>query len=382
MATKKQISPSPTWRVRLLLIGGSLLFSLLLAESALRLFWMPVRLQGDPMFGMHPDYGSAPLAGGKGQSVTIEYHTTFEHTAQRLRGGRLVRAERDKDTSGRVLFLGDSFTYGLGSNNDETFVARFAAHRTDVETINAGSNGYGQIEELAVLDLLGGATKPDLAVIMFFWNDLEDSRRTDGSRYELAADGRVHRIQPATPPGDPLKLWPVEIAGRRSTWETFYVYELCKEATDALRYQWLGTRPRRIRDEAQKEAAWKRTEPLFALLKRRADEIGTQLVCVCIPDHNQVNPKAVIRNIDPVNFEVQERLQKVCAQNGIPYFDPLPSFRAAFAKRNAAEPPLYYYVDRHMSPAGNAVMGDYLAEVLGPLLPPKDKPAGAANSSQ
>jgi lysophospholipase L1-like esterase len=376
----KRVPSKPSWRVRVLLVAGSLFFCLLFAEIVLRLFWTPIRFQGDRMFGRHPDYGIAPLALAKGRDVSVEYDKTFEHTAQRLRGSRLVRAERDEHTRARVLLLGDSFTYGLGCNNDETFASRLSARWPDVEIINAGSNGYGQLEELAVLDLLGGATKPDLAVIMFFWNDLENSGRKNAPRYELASDGHIRRIKPARPPGDPLQLWPEERRALHWPWRTTFVYEVCKQATDAVRYRWLGIRPRRIRDEAQKEAAWKRTEPLFALLKRRADEIGVRLVCVCVPDHNQVNPKAVIRNIGPVNFEVQQRLQKVCEQNGILYFDPLPYFRSTFAKRNAADPPLYYYVNRHLTPAGNVVMADFLADVLSPLLPSKksSNPAGTA----
>jgi GDSL-like Lipase/Acylhydrolase family len=352
-------------------MSGSLVVCLLFAEAVLRLVWTPVGLQGDPDSGKHPDYGFAPLAGAKGRRVRVEYTQTFEHTAQRLRGNRLVQAERDAQMRARILFLGDSFTYGLGANNDETFVSRLAVRWPDVELINSGCSGYGQIEELAVLDRLGGAIKPDLTVIMFFWNDLTDSRRTNGPLYELATDGHVRRVQPAAAPEDPLKLWPLQTGSRRSRWHTPYFLELCREATAAFRKRWLGTRPNRSRAEEQKEADWKRTEPLFAMLKRRADEIGTRLVCVCIPDHNQINPQAVIHSIEPVNFEVQQRLERVCRQNGIAFFDPLPYFREVFARRSPKEPPLFFYVDRHMTPAGNVVMADYLAAQLGPLLPAK-----------
>ena len=327
-----------------------------------------MRLQEDRAIGKHPDYAFAPLAGAKGRRVRLEYTTTFENTLQRLRGNRLVKAERDAQTRARILFLGDSFTYGLGANNDEAFVSRMAARWPDIEVINSGCDGYGQVEELAVLDRLGGATEPDLTVIMFFWNDLEDNRRTNSLRYELSADGRVQRVQPATTPEDPLKLWPLETGTRLSPWHKLYLLDLYEEATAALRYRWLGMRPRRIVNEEQKEAAWQYTEPLFAMLKRRADEIGTRLVCVCIPDYNQVNPQAVIRNIGPVNFEIQQRLERVCRQNGIAFLDPLPFFRAAFAQRRHTDAPLFYYVDRHMTPAGNVVMADYLATQLGPLL--------------
>jgi len=54
--------------------------------------------------------------------------------------------------------------------------------------------------------------------------------------------------------------------------------------------------------------------------------------------------------------------------NGAQIGKTAPDFRSAFAKRNTADPSLFYYENRHLTPTGNVVMADFLADVLDPLL--------------
>jgi lysophospholipase L1-like esterase len=77
----------------------------------------------------------------------------------------------------RILFLGDSCTFGFGALHDETFVekteqllkARFPG--TEVEAINAGVPGYTLFQGWRLLELEGLEYQPDLIVVNFGWND-------------------------------------------------------------------------------------------------------------------------------------------------------------------------------------------------------------------
>lgn len=138
--------------------------ALLLAEIGLRLFWTPWSIQSHQLFESHEVYGWAPRPGIEGNHVTPEYRHTASNTPQGLRGHRVFGRHRAFDCRARVLFLGDSFTYGLGSPDAETFVERFNSACPDVEVVNAGANGYSTRECLAVLDHLGAALVPDLSV--------------------------------------------------------------------------------------------------------------------------------------------------------------------------------------------------------------------------
>jgi hypothetical protein len=153
----------------------SLILFLAVAEVATRMFWVPPSLLSTPMIEEHPYYGWAPRAGIAGRHVTAEFDYEFINTAQGFRGTDLVTVSRPANIKNRILFLGDSFTWGNGSPNDDTFVELVHSAIAGTEVVNTGANGYGQRQQLAILDTVGAAIKPDLVVLMFFWNDVEDN---------------------------------------------------------------------------------------------------------------------------------------------------------------------------------------------------------------
>ena len=333
------------------------------AEIALRLLWVPPSLRSDDAFEAHSVYRNAPIPGASGVRVTSEYEHAFAHSDQGLRADRNFTRERPTNTRHRVLFLGDSFTYGLGSEATDSFVGRLSSSWPDVEIINAGTNGYGQREQLAVLDQLGAVLEPDLVVLMFFWNDLEDNQKRDWPDFSLAADGRVARRDKTIENSfDPLALRSSDGTPRGNPWwKTFYLEKLIKEGTQGLRYRLFGIKPRFIQTTDQRQAAWETTAALLNLVKMRTSELGARLLVISIPDHNLVNPDAVIKGIEPINFEIEDQLGRVCDTLGLDCFDPLPAMQREHQRSSV---PLYYYADRHLTPEGNAA----LARIISPLI--------------
>ena len=360
-------------RAKVVLLFAAVAFALFASEIILRICWAPVVTLNVETRGPHPDYGFAPLAGASGRFVRTEYNVSFQHTLQRMRGTCIRKAERASGTRARILFLGDSFTYSIGTEERDSFTSRLAASWPDVEIINTACTGYGQREELAVLDKLGATMKPDVTVIGFFWNDLEDILRREPA-YAVNADAKVRRVSPPDTPADPLRFWPEQPAYPRAKWKTCYVFELVRQATSAARHKYTGlTRPRQLRTPEAMDHAWRLLDEQFRLIKLRADEIGTHLIVVCIPDYNLVNPQAVISSIKPLNFEVQAGLKEICARHGIEEYDALDAMKTAFNSNGgtagAKTKPLYYEIDRHLTVEGNRVMAEYLTSLLDPMLP-------------
>jgi lysophospholipase L1-like esterase len=79
----------------------------------------------------------------------------------------------------RVLVLGDSFTIGYEVAQDETYSAvleRYLHKRgLDAQVINAGMSGNSTAEALVFLENEGLKYDPDVVVLGFYWNDLEDN---------------------------------------------------------------------------------------------------------------------------------------------------------------------------------------------------------------
>ena len=77
----------------------------------------------------------------------------------------------------RIAGLGDSFTFGTGVRDDETFLAvlerraNAAAGRRAVEALNFGVMGYSTAHEVALLRHVALGFEPDLVLLCFFAND-------------------------------------------------------------------------------------------------------------------------------------------------------------------------------------------------------------------
>lgn len=80
----------------------------------------------------------------------------------------------------RLLFLGDSVTFGSGVPNDRPFPRLLEASLSDlparrVETVNAGVVGYNTTQQLARLERIGPRYMPDVVILTFVVNDLLDA---------------------------------------------------------------------------------------------------------------------------------------------------------------------------------------------------------------
>jgi hypothetical protein len=143
-------------------------------------------------FACNPELGVMPVAGQQGvRSLPGVFTYSYRNNSLGWRGSREYREA--KQTDYRVLMLGDSFTYGIGVNDDQTFAARveqdLTADRLSVEVMNAGCPGKGTDYELRCFQVLGRKFHPDLTVLCFFGNDFQDNER--GEYYNIGKDGEL-----------------------------------------------------------------------------------------------------------------------------------------------------------------------------------------------
>ena len=99
----------------------------------------------------------------------------------------------------RIVGVGDSYTFGRGVRQEDTFLAVLERGLNDppgparIEVLNLGVGGYDTVAEVQILEHKGVPLDPDLVLIVFFLND------TGGVGTTMA----LNRMQP----GKPLPLW-------------------------------------------------------------------------------------------------------------------------------------------------------------------------------
>jgi hypothetical protein len=270
----------------------------------------------------------------------------------------------------RILFLGDSITFGDYLPEEETFVRRvedLARRRgSDWETINAGVGSIGLENEVAILHETGLELDPDVVVVGFYLNDFHDSPG-------------VH-VRRLPPPFDRSRLlqyvsttWTARRALRGEARAKAREVELASWLSDFDR-DWPGVpgdyrRDRRafngeirrnFRDwgGAWSEHAWARMRPSFGELKRLADERGFELVIVAFPVDLQVSA--------PYVYDYPQRqLAEIADDLEIGMLDLLPTLREAHSR----SPRSLFYDQCHHTPVGNALVAssivDFLAERMG-----------------
>ncbi|MBN1406078.1 MAG: hypothetical protein JW946_06125 [Candidatus Omnitrophica bacterium] len=111
---------------------------------------------------------------------TQEYSTEVFINGKALRG-KEYSYEKPKHTK-RIVVLGDSFVFGSGVEDDETFSYKleslFKSNGKDIEVINMGVYGFGTDQEYLLLREEGIRYSPDVVICLFFvGNDIENNSR-------------------------------------------------------------------------------------------------------------------------------------------------------------------------------------------------------------
>jgi lysophospholipase L1-like esterase len=226
---------------RLALSLGSLTLTLIALELGLRLLDVrpretPLRqvevLGPDGRFDSVAVWGTAPLkrpspfygvAAGEyvpGRKFRFVYYDDVRDVGDPSRAVRTAVAslnnhglrgadfpvEKPSGTT-RILFVGDSFTFGEGVADERTFPSllqqRFDSQAGDpsYHVINAGVSGYNTRDELTYLRNRWLAFEPDLVILVFYLNDAYDDERFA----DLIMGGGHGQLQQVSE--SPSRLW-------------------------------------------------------------------------------------------------------------------------------------------------------------------------------
>lgn len=255
----------------------------------------------------------------------------------------------------RIVWLGDSVSFGLGVNQDRTFVSLLqkdlAAREDPWELVSLAIFAYHAGNHLDALREDGLKHRPKLVVVQFYMNDFSiPVPRAGGSA-----------ATPARPPS---------LGGRLSALKNRIVYKSAlylRLQQAALRTSYVllhdvrRTRfPQTLNEaEPRNKTEFLATHPddgeiaafqALAEIRRVAAAAGARTFLWISPDETQLFSS----RFDQVN----ERVRRFCAAQGIDFYDPLPVLRAA---PNRVE---LFNDGVHYSAEGHALVARLLREEL------------------
>jgi len=265
----------------------------------------------------------------------------------------------------RILGLGDSMTFGEGAELDEIYLKRLEsklARLFPVEVINAAVRGWGPDQELAFMSMEGYRYHPDLTLIGFYSaNDFSDVLH--GGLYRVENGEAVH--QPVDEEAStkyryykhqimiqnlPLYGWMMSHSHLANWLRQIYPYlaisNIYRRKTDhKVNFEEMN--------DTEEERSWVLVKAIYEKLFRMREKTGNLFV-ILIPDIDEIRRGSSPRI---------EKMIRLCRQWDVPFLDMLSGFRDEVdAKDNLNE--LYFPVERHLAPAGHAVVSHLLEEKL------------------
>ena len=323
------------WLANLVVLGGGLVFSLLVAEAALRL--VGVRFPAFYTVDAYRGYALRPQVEGP---WTREGRGWVRVNQAGFRGVDVSTTPPAGVL--RIAVLGDSFTEALQVDENLTWIAQLQARLPaspacplrrqfpgGVQVLNFGVGGYGTGQELLTWRHLASRYKPALVILAIYpGNDITDNEpaaRTDRPVFRLGADGQLRvdnsfRQQPATrwrlsPPGQL-----VEMAVTHSR-----LLQLLNEAKNRL-----SARPASPAAAPQQpqgsDQAWAVTDALISQLAQEVQGQGARLLVVSTSSPEQVWPNRQQRPEEP--FRQEQRLAAMLAKSQIPYLPLAPQLQS------------------------------------------------------
>jgi len=240
----------------------------------------------------------------------------------------------------RILGVGDSFTFGAGVREEDTFLARLerdlnsASPGPAYEVINCGVASYNTADEVTYLEKRWLDLEPDVVLLVFVINDAYDDA-VFGPLHRGYVEGVTRLVESRQVYGSRFLAWALDHYWRAKMGrETREIY--LSQFTDDPRIEGHD---------------WEDCKRGFERARDLTRARGAKLAIVIFPE---------LHSLDAYPFEGLHRIAGSAAERlGIPALDLLPAFRGMSAEELWVHP-----TDHHPNEAGHAIAAEAIARFL------------------
>jgi len=342
---------------RLLLVIAASLAALIFAEAALRIAGQPrfPKAHSDPVrfVFVNRQTEQGPFYVNKPGRITFQYDGN-----PRGYFAELNQVHHDVNPSGfrgpaftpkpkgtfRMVFLGDSFTFGEGVHNQDTYPEAAARLlRKDgrrVEACNLGVGGYNTSQEADVLRIFGFDLQPDVVVLGYTLNDAEPPLfQVDPASGKPVRRDREALVKAEGSPGRPPASFLYRFRLAQAIWRSYQQRCFSKQAVDY--YLSLYAPPSRGRIESER-----------ALRQIISECRDRKVPCIVV-----MFPMLYKLSHDYPFTAIHQQVGEVVRQAGGRFIDLLPVLKGMDAGKLMVHP-----TDQHPNEKVHAIAGRLVAE--------------------
>ncbi len=337
------------------LLIGSILCCLIALEIFLRL-WNPPLAKPTihQIYRASPVFGYELIPGEKGLGVLR--NTIIINSA----GFRDKEYPKEKESGiYRIMVIGDSFTFGMGVNLEDTYVKGIKKllqnENINLEVINCGVTGYVMWQNYEVLKRKVLPYKPDLVILGIFLNDIYRSKppykninEWKGSNIfkEKQSNGFKSKIYIRNYIKNLDRIFKFRNRYRRGH-NYLNTIEERKKYLIKSSPNWLTIMYGKL--EKRKYIEFEDTLNKFV---ETAKNVHCRVLIAYIPDSVQLH--------DSEGQEINRFIKLICQKSGIPFVDITPKFEM---ESNPSS--LYLFpLDPHTSPKGHQLIAESIVEKI------------------
>ncbi len=398
------------WLGNLLLVAGSSVFALFVAEVVLRVYapylagshQHPSDISRDELEEKRGALAYDELLGWKfNPNLRVshqewEFQVVLRTNSRGLRDEEVSYDRRDRRT--RIVLLGDSFGMGYGVEEEYSFPARLEKKLPDVEVINLSVSAYGTDQELLLYRTEGRKYDADVVMMaLTVSNDFADIMKPRSYVFYkpyFDIDGGTLTLRGVPPPepgrrdgsawsaGNFASPTPVHdfldrhsalyalvferLSGFDAVRRRFEAMQLLYPQIDVYSLDQVGILSKT--PSSQQAKAWALMLALIEAWRTDVVADGRLPVLVLIPSQLQVSPETWSRvaakyHLSPEQFDPSfpnERLESYGAERDLEVIDLLPAFR----ERSRSGRSLYFRRDPHWNRYGHESAADRIAAEL------------------
>jgi lysophospholipase L1-like esterase len=345
------------WPIRLALVGGSLLFALLAAELVLRAVDAKPQTATvlSAFFEYDPMTGWRGRPGAQSRFWSANFDVVIEHDADGFRESLDQPIAHDAEAGNVTWVIGDSFTWGYGVANGETFVDQLNRLAVgDRRFRNLGHSGFSTLQECLLLEsLLEKGYRPREVLVQFCENDVVEN--------EVGSDNNPPRPH-ARLVGEELEI--TDLPVRRSGWSAVTWLK-----THSLAYNHIHFHLAR----ARRALRWRHNQEKAArLMAESAERMQHDLI---ESDREHYTPDRIA-----LQAAIYRRMRKACERHNVVFavvspFHIDPALREAcnrakvrlidtslcfqrFQESAEGDQPWHFPTDHHLNPRGNQLFAE------------------------